>query len=143
MLKILKKEKGYRTYSQSNRMEGATHTVDTRRGVIPRAAVHQKAQSQSQCSRIVKLLRCSTLTATYSTRRANSGLKDCKAAIKSKDVFPRGYILLFQCLETDDVYTHPRCNGNKHGTHPPLFGDDECAVEQCCPHHCNRYYLHT
>ena len=39
--------------------------------------------------------------------------------------------------------THPYCNGNEHGTHPPLLGNEDGAVEQRGPHHCHRDHLHT
>ena len=41
------------------------------------------------------------------------------------------------------MYCHSRCYGYKHATHPPLLGNEEGAIEQCCPHHCHRDNLYT
>ena len=53
------------------------------------------------------------------------------------------YILLFQSLETEYVHSHSCCNGNENGAHPPLLGNEDGTIEQCCPHHCHRDNLHT
>ena len=32
---------------------------------------------------------------------------------------------------------------NEHRAHPPLLGNKEGAIEQCCPHHCHRHDLNA
>lgn len=41
------------------------------------------------------------------------------------------------------MYRNPYCYGNEHGAHPPLSGNENCAIEQCCPHEANRDNLHS
>ena len=41
------------------------------------------------------------------------------------------------------MYGNPYCNCNENGAHPPLLGNEDGAIEQCCPHHCHRDNLYT
>ena len=41
------------------------------------------------------------------------------------------------------MYCHSNGYGNEYHSHPPLFCNKDCTVEQRYPHHCHRDSLHT
>lgn len=77
------------------------------------------------------------------TKRTRWNIDFFEYRINTEKVALCGNLLLFQCLEMQNVDGDSGGKQQKENALPPHFGNAECAIEQCAPHHTHRYYFYS